>query len=428
MKAPSQAGLKVYLDRRILIVLAMGFSSGLPLALSGATLNYWLRTEGVSKTGIGLFALVGLSYSLKFLWAPLFDHVTAPLIGASTGRRRSWMIVTQLGLILSLLGTGLTDPALSPWMTALGAVFIAFFSASQDIVIDAYRIEILRQDQQGAGAAVTQYGYRIGLLASGAGALYLSQTLSWFGVYACMAALVGVGMVTALLCPEPAMINQRSHAATPADRLRQAVVEPFAEFTRRRHWVTILGFVVLFKLGDAVAGVMSVPLYVDLGFTAQEIATVSKIFGLAATILGIFLGGWLVAAVGMARALLIGAVLQGGSTIFYALLAMVGHDVPVLAVSIFLENVTGGIGSAAFVAYLSILCVRAFTATQFALLTSLAAFGRTVLASSGGFLADHLGWIPFFITATALALPGIGLLLILMRDGLETGDAVTEES
>lgn len=422
------SGLGVYLDRRLLIVLAMGFSSGLPLALSGATLSYWLKTVGVSKSAIGLFALVGLAYSLKFLWAPLFDHVAAPVIGRLTGgRRRPWMLVTQTGLILALLATGATDPATAPWWTALAAVFVALFSASQDIVIDAYRIEILREDQQGAGAAVTQYGYRIGILASGAGGLYLSEMLSWFGVYAVMAGLVGIGMMTTLLCPEPDQPVIRHRTARPIERVRIAVIDPFVEFMRRRRWPAILGFVVLYKLGDAIAGVMATPFYVELGFSADEIATVSKIFGLGATVLGIFIGGWLVGAIGLARSLLIGGILQGGSTLMYAVLALAGHDVPTLAATIFVENVTGGIGSAAFVAYLSSLCAREFTATQYALLTSLSAMGRTLLASSGGFIAERLDWVTFFGVAAFLALPGIALLLYLIQGGLDRGNATADQ-
>ncbi|MBI3512548.1 MAG: MFS transporter, partial [Proteobacteria bacterium] len=273
----------------------MGFSSGLPLALSGATLSYWLASVGVPKTDIGLFALVGLAYNLKFLWSPLFDNVVAPWLGRGLGRRRAWGILTQLGLIAALLATGASDPAVSPLHTALCAVFVAFFSASQDIVIDAYRVEILEERQQGAGAAVTQYGYRIGLLVAGAGALYLSTVLSWFGVFAVMAGFVGLGIVIFLVSPEPRRAAVPTPRATPKERLYDALIGPFVDFSKRSGWPLVLGFVVLFKLGDALAGIMATPFYVELGFSAVEIANISKIFGLAATMLGIFCGGLMVA-------------------------------------------------------------------------------------------------------------------------------------
>lgn len=410
-------GFSAYLDRRVLIVLVMGFSSGLPLALTGATLSYWLAKVGVSKTDIGLFALVGLAYNFKFLWSPLFDNVAAPWIGRRLGRRRAWAIVTQLGLIGSLLLVGASDPAVSPLTTALCAVLVAFFSASQDIVIDAYRVEILDAEQQGAGAAVTQYGYRIGMLASGAGALLLSEFVDWFAVYAVMAALVAVGAVVFLLSPEPALRADAAPTkrATPADRLREAIIEPFADFARHHGWAVILAFVVLFKLGDALAGNMATPFYVEMGFTALEIAGVTKVFGLIATTLGIFCGGLLVAQTTLARALLISGVLQLMSNWVFAVQAVVGHSVPFLTVTIFTENFTGGVGSAAFVAYLSSLCTLKYTATHYALLSSLATFGRTLLSSPAGWLAERLDWVTFFLATSAAAVPGLLLLVYLMR-------------
>jgi PAT family beta-lactamase induction signal transducer AmpG len=409
-------GFGAYLDRRVLIVLAMGFSSGLPLALTGATLSYWLSNVGVSKTDIGLFALVGLAYNLKFLWSPLFDNVVAPWLGRRLGRRRAWGILTQIGLVGALLATGASDPAISPLTTALCAVMVAFFSASQDIVIDAYRVEILDESQQGAGAAVTQYGYRIGLLAAGAGALYLSTALPWFGVYAVMAGLAALGIVVFLVSPEPkSPAAPAAHGATPADRLREAIIGPFVDFSRRSGWPLVLAFVVLFKLGDALAGVMATPFYVEMGFSAPEIANISKIFGLAATVIGIFCGGLLVAQMPLAHALLISGVLQLASNWMFAVQATLGHDVGFLTLTIFTENFTGGIGSAAFVAYLSSLCSLRYTATHYALLSSLAAVGRTVLSSGGGWLADHLDWVTFFLATSVAAVPGLLLLVYLMR-------------
>jgi PAT family beta-lactamase induction signal transducer AmpG len=395
----------------------MGFSSGLPLALSGATLSYWLSKVGVSKTDIGLFALVGLAYNFKFLWAPLFDSVAVPWIGYSLGRRRAWGILSQVGLIAALLATGASDPAINPFNTALCAVMIAFFSASQDIVIDAYRVEILDERRQGAGAAVTQYGYRIGMLASGAGALYLAEVMDWFGVYAVMAGLVALGIVVFLISPEPAraVVQPSKTNLSPAGRLREAVIEPLADFSRHQGWIVILAFVVLFKLGDALAGNMATPFYVAMGFSGPEIASITKVFGIAATSVGIFFGGLLVARMPLPRALLIAGVLQLMSNWIFAAQAVVGHDLGFLALTIFVENFTSGIGSAAFVAYLSSLCTLKYTATHYALLSSFATFGRTLLSSPAGWLADHLDWVTFFLMTSVAALPGLLLLVYLMR-------------
>lgn len=419
-------GWAAYRDRRLLTILLMGFSSGLPLALTGGTLSFWLTTVGVSKKSIGIFTLVGMSYSLKFLWAPVFDHVAAPLIGKSLGRRRAWMLLTQAGLILSLLSVGLTDPSVAPWWTALAAVFVAFFSASQDIVIDAYRIEILDEESQGAGVSATQLGYRLGLIAAGAGALYLSEVLPWFGVYAVMSGLMLVGVLTALLSPEPTAAREPKPAPSGiANQFRHAVLDPLTEFMTRPHWVAILAFILLFKIGVALAAAMATPFYVELGYTASELATTSKIFGVAATTFGAFFGGWLVVRFGLGRMLVVGCLMQMVSTAIYALQAVLPHTVAMLAVTILAENVTDGIGSAALVAYLSNLCSLGFTATQYALLSALASVGRTMLSSTSGKLAETLGWIEFFLVTSALCLPSLAVLIYLLRRGLGTRDAST---
>lgn len=408
--------LSVYFNRRILVILLMGYASGLPLALSGATLSYWLAKTGVSKTEIGLFALVALSYNLKFLWAPLFDHVAPPVL-ASLGRRRGWMLATQVLLAGAILFTGTTDPSVEPLKTALGAVLIAFFSASQDVVIDAYRVELLRSEEQGAGAAATQYGYRLGMLVAGAGAIALSAVTSWFWVYAAMAAALLIGTLVTLFSPEPELIRPRTPRHGLAGQLRYALVDPFADFARRPGWAVLLLFVVLFKLGDALAGGMANPFYVEMGFTAGEIAAISKVFGLIATLTGVFAGGALVGRLGTERALLVTGILQLASNWMFAWQATVGHDTAALAATIFVENFCGGAGSAAFVAFLAGLCAREFTATQNALLTSLAAVGRTLFASFGGWLADRLDWVTFFLATSAAALPGLLLLGWLMMRG-----------
>jgi MFS transporter, PAT family, beta-lactamase induction signal transducer AmpG len=402
--------LRVYRDRRILAILLMGFASGLPLALTGATLSIWLKQSGITLTAIGLFAQAGLSYNLKFLWAPAMDRLRLPVLTARFGRRRAWALLIQLLLALAILALGASDPAAGLGRIALLAVVVAFLSASQDIVIDAYRVELLAADEQGAGAAATQIGYRIGMLASGAGALYLAQYFSWHAAYAVMAALILASMIVILATREPQVTT-----AAAGPWLQTAVIAPFADFARRRQWLLILIFVVLYKFGDALAGVMAGPFYVELGFALSEIANVAKIFGVGASIAGVFLGGIAVYRWGLMRALLLCGALQMLSNLMYVVQFWAGHDVGMLAITIATENVTGGMASAAFVAYLSSLCSTAFTATQYALLSALAATARTVLASSGGFFADRLGWSTFFAMATAACLPGLALLLYLMR-------------
>jgi PAT family beta-lactamase induction signal transducer AmpG len=416
----------VYSDRRMLVILLMGFSSGLPLPLTLSTLSYWLAKVGVDKTAIGLFALVGLPYSLKFVWAPAIDHVRIPGLGVLLGRRRSWALATQLALAASIFALGATEPAAAPIATAAAALAVAFLSASQDIVIDAYRIEVLREHEQGAGAAATQLGYRIGMLASTAGAIALSDVVSWFAVTATLAALLGVGVVAVLLAPEPHRADGAAplaldwHGGTAAlvrARLREAVIDPFRDFMHRAGWLRILAFAVLYKFGDAIGGVMANPFSVALGFTGVEIASITKVTGLFATLAGVVVGGALVARYGLFRALVVGGVLQAATNLLFAAQARVGHSVGFLALTIAADSFTGGLGSAALVAYLSSLCSTAFTGTQYALLTSFVAQGRTVLSSGGGWLADRLDWPAFFVATTLLAVPGLVLITHLERTG-----------
>jgi PAT family beta-lactamase induction signal transducer AmpG len=418
----------VYADRRMLIILAMGFSSGLPLAFTGATLTWWLREVGGSLESIGLFALVGMPYTLKFLWAPAMDHAPVPLLTRWLGRRRGWALATQIPLALAIAGMGFSDPAHTPLVTAAWAFVVAFLSASQDIVIDAYRIEILQAHEQGAGGAATQLGYRVGMLASGAGALALAQFLPWTSVFLVMGALMLVGVASVLLAHEPPappverIVAGRSFAHT----LRSIVAEPLADFVGRRGWLAILLLALLYKFGEAVAGQMASPFYLDMGFSKLEVASVTKVFGVAATMLGIVAGGSLVAAVGLFRALLIGGVLQAVTNLLFSALALMGHNVPMLAVSVGVHNFTAGLAAAPFVAYLSALCSARFTATQYALLTSITAGGRTVLSAGSGWLAVWLGWAAFYAATTTLAIPGLLLLVWLMRldgDGRDTPEA-----
>jgi PAT family beta-lactamase induction signal transducer AmpG len=415
------SALAIYREPRLIAVLLMGFASGLPLALTFGTLSFWLSEVGISRTSIGLFALVGISYSLKFLWSPAIDRLPIPILTARLGRRRGWTLAIQPALALAILALGLTDPKSDPGATALAAVIVAFLSASQDIVIDAYRIELLRPEEQGAGAAATQWGYRFGMLVASAGALYAASFGGWSFAYGLMAGLMLVGMAAVWFTPEPGGIRLLeplpggSALARVVAWLKRAVVAPFADMLGRRGALAILCFVILYKFGDALAGTMSNPLYVSLGFTKVEVANIGKAYGFVANLAGLAAGGVVVLRLGILPALLICGVLQMLSNLMYVLQAWAGHDLPILALTIGIENLTGGMGSAAFVAYLSGLCNLAFTATQYALLTSLAAVGRTTLSASGGALADALGWSPFFALATAACLPGLVLLAWIMR-------------
>ena len=432
--------LAVYRDPRVLAILFLGFAEGLPLALTGATLNVWLTEEGVSRTNIGLFALVTMPYALKFLWAPLIDRMRLPVVTRLFGRRRGWALTAQAALIAALLGLGTTDPGQDLWWTALCAVLVAFCSASQDIVVDAYRVEVLEEHQQAAGAAVLVLGYRFGLMAAGAGALFIAEAYGWRTAYEAMAVLVLVGMATILLCREPKepppnarekliaeWLARRPHlsgrSAVMLAWLYGAVVAPFLQFMERRAWVLILAFIASYKLGEVLAGQMSSTFYISLGFTKSEIATVSKLFGLWATIAGGLVGGLLVGKVGVLRGLMIGGILQMVSNLGYVLLAWTGHDVSILAVTVVIDNVCGGIATAAFVAYLSGLCNVAYTATQYALLSSFYKLGGDLFGASSGWLAERMDWISFFLLSMAGALPALCLLVWLM--GLHRRDQET---
>lgn len=407
--------LEIYLDRRVIRLLFLGFVSGLPLLLTSSTLAVRLMESEVTKTAIGIFALVGLPYAFKFLWAPLIDKLPVPLFTRTLGRRRGWAVLTQLFLILALIGLGHTDPARAPVATAIWALVVAFCSASQDIVIDAYRVEILEERLYGAGAATLVFGYRVGLLVAGAGALYLASYFDWETVYFGMAGLVLIGLITILFSPEPGRpkVTQIKYDGFQKviHWLREAVVAPFTDFLTRPQWLVILAFVVFYKFGDALAGVMANPFYLEIGFTKIEIANVSKLYGLIATLLGALIGGGLVARYGILKSLLVAGILQMGSNAMFAIQAAIGSNLSLLFVTIGFENLAGGMGTAAFVAYLSSLCHVSYTATQYALLSSLMAFGRTLLSAPGGWLADQTDWIIFFLLTTVAALPGLLLLI-----------------
>jgi MFS transporter, PAT family, beta-lactamase induction signal transducer AmpG len=433
--------LAVYRDRRMLVILGLGFSSGLPLYLVFSTLSLWLKDAGLGVQVIGLFAVTRIPYSFKFLWSPLMDRLPIPGLTSALGRRRSWLLVTQLGLAAAIVQLALSDPASTPELTRWLAIVVAVMAASQDIVVDAYRIDRLPAEKQGAGAAVAVTGYRVGMLASGAGALYLTgYGVSWQTTYLIMAGLVAVGVITTLLCREPeatapatapaagptgpdpdapasARVERRVGAAV-ASHLYQGLIAPFIDLVRRHGLVTVallVPFALLFKLGDAFASTMSNVFLADIGFTKIEIANIAKTYGLVATILGVMLGGWLVRALGMMRALWIGGLVQMASNLMYTLQAHVGADSWVLAATIGVENLSGGVGDAAFVAYLSSLCNRSYSATQYALLSALAGLVRNVASMFTGGWVEAMGWPDFFLLTAAAAVPGLVMLYALSR-------------
>ena len=414
-----RAALEPYRDRRIALIFFLGFSSGLPLLLLLSTLSARLRDAGLDKGTIGLFGYVLAPYTFKFAWAPLVDRLPLPVLGRLMGRRRSWLLVIQACLALSIWHLAAADPQLAPLHTAMAALLVAFFSASQDIVIDAYRVEILPPERMGAGAGTVVIGYRIGMWIAGAGTLLLADQVGWTTAYTVMAVLVLVGMATTLIAPEPALLRPMETGGGASEWFRTAVVEPFRDFFTRhglRVALVILAFISLFKASDVIVTLMANPFYLDVGFTKTEIAQVSGTFGLFVGLFGGVLGGILSYRLGLLRALLVAGVLQGLSNLAFAALAVTGPSLPTFFATILVENLSGGIGTAVFVAYLSSLCTVHFTATQYALLTSfMQLFGKFVLVPSSGYLAEATGWLGFFLLSALFALPGLALVLWLRR-------------
>ncbi len=408
----------VFRSKKIFLLLLLGFSSGLPLALTAGTLQAWLAADNVNIVAIGWFALVGQPYTYKFLWAPLMDRYT-PL--PYLGRRRGWLLVTQVMLVVAIAFMGTLTPAHSVWLLGASALAVAFLSASQDIVFDALRTDWLEREERGAGAAVSVLGYRIAMLVSGAGALILAdQWLGWSATYWLMAALMGVGMIATWFVIEPELKD-------PAPKtLDEAVVKPFAEFFSRQGAVALLLLVVLYKLGDAFAGNLTTTFLLrGPGFSLTEIGAINKGFGLAATIVGALAGGALMAKMRLYRALLLFGVLQAITNLGFMLLAASGKSYALMVTVIGLENLCGGMGTAAYVALLMALCDRRFSATQYALLSALSAVGRVYVGPVAGYLVEGLGWTQFFFFTFLIALPGLALLAWMRTriDALDTTDA-----
>ncbi|MBT4048293.1 MAG: MFS transporter [Nitrospina sp.] len=404
------------LNPRVVTVLFLGFSSGLPLALSGSTLQAWLTVEDVDIKTIGLFSLVGLPYTLKFLWSPLMDRFVVPIFG----RRRGWIALSQLALIGLILGMSVTSPQNGLWFLALLAFCLTFVSASQDVAIDAYRTEVLRERERGMGAAVSVTGYRVAMLVSGALALILSEYLGWRATYMLMALIMSIGVVAVWLGPEP------EDPGTPPASMKDAVEGPFKEFFSRTGVWSLLALIVLYKLGDAFAGSLTTTFLIrGVNFSVGEVGAINKGMGLASTIIGALFGGVLMARLRLFKSLLIFGILQAVSNLSFMVLALVGKSYPLMIFTIAFENLAGGMGTAAFVAFLMILCNHSYTATQFALFSALASLGRVFVGPLSGVLVDGMGWTVFFFTTFLFALPGLVLLWI-MREVVKGTEAANE--
>jgi PAT family beta-lactamase induction signal transducer AmpG len=412
MDLTNQTSWKKLLDKKMLIILLMGFSSGLPLALTGGTLQAWMKSVGVNLGTISMFAMVGLPYTLKFLWAPLLDRFSL-LRSKSFGRRKSWMLITQIGLAASILFLGWSDPKNHLWALGTLALLVSFFSASQDIAIDAWRREVLPDDELGFGSSVHVASYLFAFrMVSGALALILADHLPWSAVYTLMAAMIGIGVLATLLCEEPDI-----HAAAPKT-LRESVIEPFIEyFSRPGAWLILL-FILLYKMGDTMATQMTIPFYLDLGFTKTQIGTISKIVGWVALAVGGLVGGALMVRLKMLPSLLFFGGLQAAATFSFAILAMMGNSLPMLTFAIAAENFTAGMSTTSFVAFMAAITDKRFTATQYALLTSLMGIPRVIVVAPTGYLVQAVGWFWFFVICTIIAVPGF-LLVFRMNKFIE---------
>ena len=400
--------LQVFRSRRIAAVTLLGFASGLPLALTSGTLQAWMAVDGVHIRTIGIFALVGLPYTVKFLWSPIMDRFVPPLLG----RRRGWIIITQLALMLGIAIMAFNSPKQAPLLMAAFALTVAFSSASQDIVIDAYRTDVLREKERGAGAAVFVMGYRIAMLISGALALVLSDNIGWHSTYLLMAGLMTVGIISTFFGPEP------EQKIIPPKSLQEAIWGPLKDYFSRRAAVLLLLLIILYKLGDAYAGTLTTAFLIKgVGFSPTDVGTINKGLGLISLIVGAMFGGALMARLGLFRSLLLFGVLQAISNLSFMVLAWLGKNYGMLIFAVAFENLSGGMGTASFVALLMTMCNSRYSATQYALLSSLAALGRIFIAPTSGFIVASMGWASFFFITALAALPGLWLLWR-MRDAI----------
>jgi len=425
-----------YLQPKVLGMSFLGFSAGLPFLLVFSTLSAWLRDTGVTLSVIGFFSWVGITYSIKVIWAPIIDRLPLPFLTALLGKRRSWILLAQVGIAAGLMTLAELEPQSQIGMIAATAVWVAFCSATQDIVIDAYRIEIIAPEYQAAMAAMYVFGYRVALLVSGAGAFYIAEYIGWNAAYSAMALCMFVGIVTILLSHEPehpqdqqvidlenkieTALGVHKHQGT-LQRLSawfsNAVIAPFAEFFVRngKLGIWILALIALYKMSDITMGVMANPFYLDLGFSKQEIANVSKIFGFFMTIFGASLGGILVIRYGLMRPLLLGAILVASTNLLFVLLALSEPNLNLLAIVISADNLSGGIATSVFIAYLSSLTNSAYTATQYALFSSLMTLPAKLLGGLSGLIVEAFGYHIFFLYASIVGLPAIILVTVLIR-------------
>lgn len=393
--------LKVFRSRNISVLVLLGFSSGLPLVLASGTLQAWMAVDGVDLRAIGIFSLVGLPYTVKFLWSPFMDRFVPPLLG----RRRGWLIITQIGIMLGVVALGLNSPKEALWLLGGIAMLVAFTSASQDIVADAYRTDILRVEERGLGAAVFVTGYRIAMLVGGAVALILSDRIGWNETYLLMAGLMAIGMLAATMGRE-SDIN-----ISPPGTLQEAVWGPLKDFFSRRGAIAMLLLIVLYKLCDAYAGTMTTPFLIrGIGFTATDVGTINKGLGLISVIFGAMVGGTMMVRLGLYRSLLVFGILQAVSNLSFILLAWVGKSYGMLVFAVAFENISGGMGTASFISLLMALCNQQYSATQYALLSSLSALGRTFISPTSGFVVEAIGWPAFFLITVISSIPGLWLL------------------
>lgn len=406
-----------FLDTKLWIILLLGFSSGLPFLLTLSTLSFWLTESGIDKTTIGLFMLISLPYSLKFFWAPVLDRLQIPFLSRVLGQRRSWALTAQLGLMLSIVALGFCDPAKSIFATAVSAFLVAFFSATQDIVYDAYRIEIIsNESNRGIAAALETVGFRIGMLVSGAGALYLASLLSWQAAYHLMAIIMLIGVVTVLFMPEPKPEkvvpfgrSEISHSLW--QRIQAFIVQPWRQFSHKQTFTSLILFIFCFKFADAVLNSMSAPFLADLGFSKVEFANVSKLFGITLMVVGGLLGGLLIKRSGAVNAVILSTLLQGMSCLMFAIQAIVGYDYDVLMITVGAESLCSGLTSTVFIAYISGFCSKPHTATHFTLLYSIGSFARVAISAGAGWLADHCSWSLLFLFSAVIIIPAIGFVL-----------------
>jgi MFS transporter, PAT family, beta-lactamase induction signal transducer AmpG len=441
-----RALLRVYGEPATLRMLALGFSAGLPLLLVLGTLSFWLREAGISRATIGYLSWIGLAYGFKWAWAPLVDRLSLPWLTARLGRRRSWLLLAQAVIVGALVGMALSDPRENLQALVLCALLVAFASATQDIALDAFRIESAATDRQAALAAMYQSGYRLAMIWAGAGALWIAaqaagdgsgyQPASWTAAYLAMAASMIVGVVTVLLSPEPqpgAAAESRAEeraladrlaagglprwAARGAARLQWSVAGPVLDFIRRYRWqaALLLALIAVYRISDIVMGIMANPFYVDLGFTKEQVAAVSKLYGVVMTLTGAFVGGVLALRFGVMRTLFLGALLSAASNLLFAWLATRGADVQALVLVISADNLASGIASSAFIAYLSSLTNVAYSATQYAVFSSLMLLLPKFVAGFSGVFVDAFGYVTFFTGTALLGLPVLLLVWLVAR-------------